>query len=98
MVIKIHEIDPKRRGRLGRGRIYGEGKFLSLEWNRDGAMHSERGGDDDKLVTNRAVLTGGQGGLTPPREVADPPESSAEPLWGVNSNPPKTPPPIPFSC
>ena len=31
-----------------------------------------------------------------PQEVADPPESSAEPLWGVDSNPLRTP--IPFSC
>ena len=36
-------------------------------------------------------LTGGQGGLTPPQEVADPPEISAEPLLGVDSKPPKNP-------
>ena len=28
-----------------------------------------------------------QGGLTPPQEVADPPESSAEPLWGSTLTP-----------
>jgi len=27
-------------------------------------------------------LTGGSGGFDPPQDVADPPESSAEPLWG----------------
>ena len=36
-------------------------------------------------------------GFDPPQEVADPPESSAELLLGVDSNPPKNPP-IPFSC
>jgi len=39
----------------------------------------------------RAVLDGGSGGFDPPQEVADPPESSAEPLWGVDSNPLKKP-------
>ena len=29
---------------------------------------------------------GGIRGFDPPQEVADPPESSAEPLWGVESN------------
>jgi len=39
-------------------------------------------------------------GFDPPQEVADPPpESFAEPLWGVDSNPPKNSPiPILFSC
>ena len=38
-------------------------------------------------------LTGGVRGFDPPQEVVDPPpESSAEPLWGVDSNPPKSPP------
>jgi len=40
-------------------------------------------------------LTGGSKGfdpMTPPQEVADPPESSAELLWGVDSNLPKKPP------
>ena len=46
---------------------------------------------------DRAVFDGGSGGFDPPQEVADPPESSAEPLWGVDSNPPKNSP-IPFSC
>ena len=33
-------------------------------------------------------------GFDPPQEVVDPPESSAEPLWGVDdSNPLRTPPP-----
>jgi len=33
-------------------------------------------------------LTVGQGGLTPPpQEVVDPPESSAEPLWGSTLTP-----------
>jgi len=30
----------------------------------------------------RAVFDGGSGGFDPPQEVADPPESSAEPLGG----------------
>ena len=47
MLIKIREIRPKARETMV-GRIYGNGKFwLSLEWNRDGVMHSESGGDDD---------------------------------------------------
>ena len=35
-------------------------------------------------------LTGVRG-FDPPQEVADPLQSSAEPLWGVDSNPPRTP-------
>ena len=44
-------------------------------------------------------LTGFVRGFDPPQEVADPPppESSAEPLRGVDSNPHKNPP-ILFSC
>ena len=38
-------------------------------------------------------LTGVRGFDPPTQEVADPPESSAEPLWGVDSNPPKNLPP-----
>ena len=34
------------------GRIYGKGKLLSLEWNRDGVMHSESD-DDDELMSER---------------------------------------------
>ena len=44
-----------------------------------------------RIPRNRAVFDGGSGGFDPPQEVADPPESSAEPLWGVDSNPPKIP-------
>jgi len=36
---------------------------------------------------------GGVRGVDLPQEVADPPESSAEPLWGVDTNPPKPLPP-----
>ena len=45
-------------------------------------------------VVIRAVFDEGRGsgGFDPPQEVADPPpESSAEPLWGVDSNPLRTP-------
>jgi len=38
------------------GRIYGKVQVLSLEWNRDGVMHSESGdddGDEDELVRER---------------------------------------------
>ena len=36
------------------GRIYGKGIVLSLEWNRDGVMHSESDDDDDdELVRER---------------------------------------------
>jgi len=51
MVIKMCEICPERWGRLV-GRIYGKGKLLSLEWNRDGVMHSESD-DDDELMSER---------------------------------------------
>ena len=37
--------------------------------------------------TTRAVFDGGLGGFDPSQEVADPQKSSAEPLWGVDSNP-----------
>jgi len=52
--------------------------------------------DSKVKVTCRAVFDEGQG-VWPPQKLADPPESSAEPLWGVDSNPPNNPP-IPFSC
>jgi len=39
----------------------------------------------------RAVFDGGSGGFDPPQEVADPPASFAELLWGVDSNPLRTP-------
>jgi len=35
------------------GRIYGKGKLLSLEWNRDGVMHSESDDNDDELMSER---------------------------------------------
>ena len=48
--------------------------------------------DNALMVYNRAVFDEGRsGGFDPPQEVAAPPESSAEPLWGVDSNPPKNP-------
>ena len=40
------------------------------------------------MCTTRAVFDGGSGGFDPPQEVADPPESSAEPLWGSTLTPP----------
>ena len=53
---------------------------------------------DPAFLKFKAVFDGGSGGFDPPQELADtPPESSAKPLWGVDSNPPKNLP-IPFSC
>ena len=38
------------------GRFYGKGKLLSLEWNRDGVMHSESDDDHDDYVSGYELL------------------------------------------
>ena len=44
-------------------------------------------------LSDQGCIWRGVRGFDPPQQVADPPESSAEPLWGVDSNDPKNPPP-----
>jgi len=48
-------------------------------------------GNFRSLNPSQGCIWWGIRGFDPPQEVADPPESSAEPLWGVDSNPPKNP-------
>jgi len=48
MVIKIREIRPKMRGRLW-WEGFTEKEVLTLEWNRDGVMHSENGDIDSDV-------------------------------------------------